>query len=223
MLFLFYPGSGSGGHQLSMRNFTSATSAQSRMSSGISAQSSMSVGGQPFINAGLQNLGRTDIRFTQNHHLTAAISDWCHAEGLPFSIAESPRFHSVLKKARLVGDDYTPPNRKLVGGDMLELNHAKIMEKNTNNFMKHVKNFGGLAMGDGATVHRMPLVNELWQAGEMPPTGFGIHDCTGHMAAGGKKDDTYIAGLFEVNCQRFDPDNAKGLIDIFAFDGASNV
>ena len=45
MLFLFYPGSGSGGHQLSMRNFTSATSAQSRMSSGISAQSSMSAGG----------------------------------------------------------------------------------------------------------------------------------------------------------------------------------
>ena len=106
---------------------------------------------------------------------------------------------------------------------MLELNHAKIMEKNTNNFMKHVKNFGGLAMGDGATVHRMPLVNELWQAGGMPPTVFGIHDCTGHMAAGGKKDAKYLAGLFEANCQRFDPDNAKGLIDIFAFDGASTV
>lgn len=213
----------SGGHQLSMRSFASAAAAQSRAVSSTSTQSRFAARGQPSIDASVQNMTRSDIRFTQNHHLTAAISDWAHAEGLPFNIAESARFQSVLTKARLVGDDYTPPNRKLISGDMLTLNHSKIMEKNTKDFKKHISTFGALAMGDGATIAKMPLVNELWQTGDMPPTVFGIHDCTGHMAAGGKKDAEYIAGLFEGTCHKFDPDNAMGLIDIFAFDGASNV
>lgn len=213
----------SGGHQLSMRSFASAAAAQSRAVSSTSTQSRFAARGQPSIDASVQNMTRSDIRFTQNHHLTAAISDWAHAEGLPFNIAESARFQSVLTKARLVGDDYTPPNRKLISGDMLTLNHSKIMEKNTKDFKKHISTFGALAMGDGATIAKMPLVNELWQTGDMPPTVFGIHDCTGHMAAGGKKDVEYIAGLFEGTCHKFDPDNAMGLIDIFAFDGASNV
>ena len=88
-----------------MHNFA----APSMAVSANSPQSRSSTRGQPSIDAGLQNLSRSDIRFTQNHHLTAAISDWAHAEGLPFNIAESARFRSVLSKARLVGDDYTPP------------------------------------------------------------------------------------------------------------------
>ena len=57
----------------------------------------------------------------------------------------------------------------------------------------------------------------------MPPTVFGIHDYTGHMDFGGKNDALHISGLFEENCQKFDPENSMGLLYIFAFDGASNV
>ncbi len=217
MLFLFLLGPKSGGKQLFMHNFASAASAQPMTGSTTGAS------GKPSIAAGLQNVNRTDIRFTQNHHLTAAISDWAHSEGFPFNVAESARFESVLIKARLFIDDFIPPNRKLIDGGMLTLNHTKIMEKNTKELMKHMEKFGALAMGDGATVHRMSLVNELWQAGEMPPTVFWIHNYTGHMASGGKKDALHISGLFEENYQNFDPDNSMGLLDIFAFDGASNV
>ena len=79
------------------------------------------------------------------------------------------------------------------------------------------------AMGDGATIAKMPLCNELWQAGGCPHTDFGIHDCSAHMATGGKKDAEYIASQFEFHCDKFDQDNAQGLINLFLFDGASNV
>jgi hypothetical protein len=44
---------------------------------------------------------------------------------------------------------------------------------------------------------------------------------TGHMSAGGKKDAPYIASLFEPHMKRLDP--MKNCIDLFYFDGASNV
>ncbi len=50
--------------------------------------------------------------------------------------------------------------------------------------------------GDGATVHRMPLLNILFITGEQPPFVFRIEDCMEHMAGGGTKNASYIADLF---------------------------
>ena len=47
--------------------------------------------------------------------------------------------------------------------------------------------FGILVMGDGATIHRMPLLNILAMSGNTPPLTIGILDFTTHMASGGKK------------------------------------
>jgi len=44
--------------------------------------------------------------------------------------------------------------------------------------------FGITVMGDGATIHRMPLMNILAMSGSTPPLTIGIVDCTEHMAAG---------------------------------------
>lgn len=177
---------------------------------------------QPPISVGLQNMRNPAFKYSQSGHVTASIADWIHAEGLPFNTAESSRFKAMIHKARLVGDDYKPPNRKLVATELLDINYNKILDKNINNLATQ-KKFGFLAMGDGATIHRMPLVNELWQAGDVPPTVIGIHDCTDHMAEGGKKDAPYIANLFETMADTLDKDNAEGKLDCIFMDGASNV
>ena len=52
-------------------------------------------------------------------------------------------------------------------------------------------------MSDGATISCMPLVNNLVMRANVPPTVVDIHDCTDHMAAGGKKDAQYLAGVME--------------------------
>jgi hypothetical protein len=54
-------------------------------------------------------------------------------------------------------------------------------------------------MGDGATIHKMPLMNILALNGTTAPMTVLIHDCTKHMEEGGKKDETYIREQFEIN------------------------
>jgi len=76
-------------------------------------------------------------------------------------------------------------------------------------------------MGDGATIHKMPLMNILALNGTIPPITVSIHDCTKHMEAGGKKDATFNAELFEVKVLEYDPQLL--CTDVLYFDGASNV
>jgi hypothetical protein len=62
--------------------------------------------------------------------------------------------------------------------------------------------FGFLWMGDGATIHTMPLMNILALNAALMMTVL-IHDCTKHMEEGGKKDAPYIAELFEVKVMEY--------------------
>ncbi len=59
--------------------------------------------------------------------------------------------------------------------------------------------------GDGATVHRMPLLNILFITGEQPPFVLRIEDCMKHMAEGGTKKASYIADLFCDKIIQIDP------------------
>ncbi len=76
-------------------------------------------------------------------------------------------------------------------------------------------------MGDGASIKRMALQNILAMCVHTPPIAVSIQDCTDHMQKGGKKDASYIAGLFEDQVIQYDPQ--KRFTDVFFFDGASNV
>ena len=87
--------------------------------------------------------------------------------------------------------------------------------------MKEAKVFGFAWMGDGATIHKMPLMNILALNGTTVPMTVLIHDCTKHMEEGGKKDAPYIAELFEGKVMEYDPQRL--CTDEFYFDGASNV
>ena len=71
---------------------------------------------------------------------------------------------------------------------MLNINFNNIKEINKTNLLKEAAVFEVVMMGDGATIHCMPLLNILAMSGTTPPLTIGILDCTTHMALGGKKD-----------------------------------
>ena len=54
-----------------------------------------------------------------------------------------------------------------------------------------------------------------------PAAVLEIVNCTSHLQTGGKKDASYIAGLFLPHLNDLDPQ--KSLVDLLYFDGASNV
>ena len=76
-------------------------------------------------------------------------------------------------------------------------------------------------MGDGATIKRMPLLNALVINGNSHPVVAAICNCTKHMSRAGKKDAVFISDIFMGIVQEYDDDGSR--VDIFYFDGASNV
>ena len=125
-----------------------------------------------------------------------AIADLFHCENITDATADSTRFALVLKRARLVGNDFKIPRRKKIGGELLDVNYKSCYNENKAAILKEAPVFGLTWMGDGATIHRMPLINNLVMCADTPPTVVEIHDYAEHMAKGGKKDAPYIAELF---------------------------
>jgi hypothetical protein len=96
-----------------------------------------------------------------------------------------------------------------------------VYEANKSLLCREASTFGLSFIGDGATIKNMPLLNILGLCGNTPPITIAIVDCTDHMQEGGKKDESYIASLFEAKVAEYDPGNVN--TDVFFFDGASNV
>ena len=124
---------------------------------------------------------------------------------------------------RLVGDDFVVPNRKEVGGELLDINYENTYSLNKAELIKEAKVFGCAWMGNGATIHKMPLMNILALNGTTAPMTVLIHDRTKHMEEGGKKDAPYIAELFEVKVKVMEYDPQLLCTDVLYFDGTSNV
>ena len=162
-----------------------------------------------------------DIRKSNNAAAEMAIANFFHTANIPDAVVESPEFKMLVRQCRLVDKDFVIPNRMKIGGELLNINYNNITAINKTNLLKEAGVFGITVMGDGATIHRMPLMNILAMSGSTPPLTIGIVDCTEHMAAGGKKDATYIADIFEDKVEEYDPNHF--LTDVFFFDGASNV
>jgi hypothetical protein len=84
-----------------------------------------------------------------------------------------------------------------VGGELLDVNYENTYSLNKIELLKKAKEFGFAWMGDGATIHKMPLMNIFALNGATAPMTILIHNCSKHMEEGGKKDAQYIAELFE--------------------------
>jgi hypothetical protein len=97
----------------------------------------------------------------------------------------------------------------------------RIHSLNKTELLKEAKVFGFAWMGNGTTIHKMPLMNILALNGTTAPMTILIHNNTKHMEEGGKKDAQYIANFFEGKVLEYDPQLL--CTDVFYFDGASNV
>merc|ERR1712086_1085587 len=76
-------------------------------------------------------------------------------------------------------------------------------------------------MGDGTLIRKVPLFNVLSLTYGTPPVVLAVHDCSKHLAQGGKKDAEYVARIFMPQMLKVDPKKDK--FDLCIIDGASNV
>jgi hypothetical protein len=153
--------------------------------------------------------------------LTMAIADFVHSKGLAFNATAGPYFAKVIQLTRCVPVSYVPPDRKQIGGKLLELSYNAKIESYITKLRKDADVFGLSMFGDGATVKQMPLLNIMCSGFDERCAVLDVVDCTEHMAVGEKKDASYIAFLFNQWIEKIDP---KGkLVDLILFDGASNV
>ncbi len=117
-----------------------------------------------------------------------AIADFFHCENIPDAVVELPRFKRLVKVCPLVGEDFVVPNHKKNSGELLDINYENTYSLNKAELIKEAKAFGFAWMGNGATIHKMPLMNILALNGTTAPMTILILDCTKHMEEGGKKD-----------------------------------
>jgi hypothetical protein len=181
--------------------------------------------------------------------LTSAIAEFVYSKGLSFSATEGEHFMQILKLSRLVSTSYRPPTRKALSNELLDVSYEMRLEKYMNDLDIDAEVYGLSMFGDGATVHGMPLMNILASGVGEPSAVLAIVDCklrlfcfcflfsvttnlifcchsfpfagTEHLVAGGKKNATYVAGLFDPWVKKLDPLSTR--IDCVFFDGASNV
>ena len=145
---------------------------------------------------------------------------------MPFSIVESPRLKAVIELAsKTDGGSAGIPGRNAIATNLLDANFKAKRDKTLAVLKGNAETFGISLFSDGATVKKMPLINVLAAcpvSGTMQsctPCVLNIHDCSEHMAKGGKKDATFIAKIVKVEIKALDP--GKNLVDFVCFDGAS--
>ena len=108
--------------------------------------------------------------------LTMAIADFIHAEGLPFAVADSPRLALIVKLAKNATIAYRPPDRKAVGGRLLDLNYTQVKSKTMTRLGTDADVYGVSLFSDGATVKHVPLINFLGASAVCPPVMLEILD-----------------------------------------------
>jgi hypothetical protein len=165
-----------------------------------------------------------------NDRVNIAIADLIHSNGLPSSLADDDIFLKLISLCRLLPNKYVLPNRKKVGGQLLDAIYKESFDSSMKTLLTESKIYGVSVFGDGATIAKIPLINAL---GASPNNSFAlldIIDCTSEMGIGGKKTATYIANQLRPVIKRIedfrDPitnqSHLRG-VDLLLFDGASNV
>jgi hypothetical protein len=159
--------------------------------------------------------------YQNGDRLTAAIANFVHSEGLPFSVVDKPTFHYMLREARYAPAKYKMPDRKLVGGNLLDVTYETYFAHNLKKLNIGIEMFGICLYGDSATIRRKPFLNILAACVKEPSIVLEITDATSHLETGEKKDASYGAEQFIPWMKKLDPENK--FLDCVFFDGAGDV
>ena len=138
--------------------------------------------------------------------MDAALADFLHSHCLPFSLAEDPKLLGMIRVARLLGPNYKPPRRELIGGEYLDAIYMESWKEQMTSLLSEAKIFGVTVFGDGATIKSIPLVNVLAAGVNNPFALLDIADCTNHLAKGGKKDGRHIANIGMPIIKQMEPE-----------------
>ena len=158
----------------------------------------------------------------QDTKLTVAIADLIHSCGLPFRLADHPKFRKMVMISRTVSSKYKFPDRNQIATKLLDINYSSYMEEAKDQLCKDINIFGLSFYGDGATVRKMPLINVMASGAYLHTSVLEIVNCQSHMERGGKKDAEYIASIFRPHIDEFEKKNSN-CVDYCTFDGAANV
>ena len=102
----------------------------------------------------------------------------------------------------------------------LDLAYATQLEQDLKQLMIDADIFGIAFFGDGATIHKCPLINLFASGLHCPAVLINIIDCTARLVAGEKKDGSFISSLFLPVIESLDVLKAKA--HVVFFDGGSN-
>ena len=152
--------------------------------------------------------------------LDSAIAQLVYCKGLPFSFAECPYFKRMLEVARCAPRGYKPPKKDILGGEMLDLAYKTQLARDIDKLLVDADIYGLSFFGDGATIHKCPLVNVFASALNCPAVLIEIIDCTATLLEGEKKDGAFISSLFIPVMEALDVLRDKA--DLVLFDGGSN-
>lgn len=87
-------------------------------------------------------MAQRDTHKSNNTQLEMAIVDLFHCENIPDNVVQSQRFKIVLKKAKLVSNDFAPSNRMKIGRQLLDLNYKNCYDANKKTIQKEASLFG---------------------------------------------------------------------------------
>ena len=83
-----------------------------------------------------------------------------------------------------------------MAGPLLDNIYQSTYDEQMRSLIKESEVFGIALFGNGATIHKVPMVIFLGSSPNNPFALLYIVDCTSEMAKGGKKDANYIAGNY---------------------------
>ena len=140
----------------------------------------------------------------QDTKLTVAIADLIHSCGLPFRLADHPKFRKMVMLSRTVSSKYKFPDRNQIATKLLDINYSSYMDEAKDQLCKDINIFGLSFYGDGATVRKMPLINVMASGAYIHTSVLEIVNCQSHMERGGKRDAEYIASIFRPHIDEFE-------------------
>jgi hypothetical protein len=126
----------------------------------------------------------------------------------------------VLEVAQSAPKGYKPPTRKIIAGDMLDLAYKSELHRGFVEFFMDSDIFGVAFFGDGATIHKCPLVNVFASSFHVPAMIRSIVECIKRLLEGEAKDGSFISSLFLPVLKACD--NLKNKTDIVFYGGGSN-